>query len=33
MDEVEQRLVDFAVRVIKLAAYVPQTQAGQHLAE
>jgi len=33
MDEVEQRLVDFAVRVIKLAAYLPQTQAGEYLAE
>jgi len=31
-DGLEQRLVDFAVRMIKLCAYLPQTQAGQHLA-
>ena len=32
-DELENRLIDFAVRVIKLVSHLPKTQAGHHLAE
>jgi four helix bundle protein len=30
--ELEERLIDFAVRIIKLTAYLPQTPAGKHIA-
>ncbi len=31
-DELEERLIDFAVRVINLAASLPKTPAGKHIA-
>ena len=31
-DELEKRLIDFAVRVIKLSARLPRTPAGKHMA-
>jgi len=31
-DEIEQRLVDFAVRIVKLSASLPRTPAGKHIA-
>lgn len=31
-DELEERLVDFAVRIIKLSASLPKTPAGNHIA-
>lgn len=31
-DELEERLIDFAARVLKLCAALPRTQAGQHVA-
>lgn len=31
-DELEERLVNFAVRVIKLTASLPKTPAGKHIA-
>ena len=31
-DEIEQRLVDFAVRIVKLSASLPRTSAGKHIA-
>jgi four helix bundle protein len=31
-DELEDRLIDFAVRVIKLSASLPRTPAGKHIA-
>ena len=31
-DELEKRLIDFAVRVIKLSARLPRTPAGKHIA-
>ena len=31
-DELEQRLLDFAVRIIKLSARLPRTPAGKHVA-
>ena len=31
-DELEERLVDFAVRIIKLSGHLPPTPAGKHLA-
>jgi four helix bundle protein len=31
-DKLEQRLIDFAVRVIKLSARLPRTPAGKHIA-
>jgi len=31
-DELEKRLIDFAVRVIKLSARLPKTPAGRHFA-
>jgi len=30
-NDIEERLIDFAVRVINLCAHLPQTQAGQHI--
>jgi len=31
-DELEGRLIDFAVRIIKLSASLPKTPAGKHIA-
>jgi four helix bundle protein len=31
-DQLEQRLIDFAVRIIKLSAALPKTPAGRHIA-
>jgi len=31
-DELEDRLVDFAVRIVKLSARLPKTAAGRHVA-
>jgi four helix bundle protein len=31
-DELEDRLIDFAVRIIKLSASLPNTSAGRHIA-
>lgn len=31
-DELEERLIDFAVRIIKLSACLPKTAAGRHVA-
>src|SRR5881397_3094281 len=31
-DELEERLIDFAVRVVKLSAALPKTPAGRHVA-
>lgn len=31
-DELEERLVDFAVRVVNLSASLPKTPAGKHIA-
>ena len=31
-DELEKRLIDFAVRIIKLSARLPSTPAGKHIA-
>jgi four helix bundle protein len=31
-DELEERLIDFAVRIIKLASSLPKTPAGKHIA-
>ena len=31
-DELEQRLIDFAVRIVKLSACLPRTSAGKHIA-
>src|SRR5260370_14428863 len=31
-DELEERLIDFAVRIIKLSASLPKTPAGKHVA-
>ena len=31
-DELEERLIDFAVRIIKLSANLPKTSAGKHIA-
>ena len=31
-DELEERLINFAVRVIKLSARLPKTPAGKHIA-
>jgi len=30
-DDIEERLVDFAVRAIKLCSHLPKTQAGRHI--
>jgi four helix bundle protein len=30
--ELEERLIDFAVRIIRLTAHLPQTPAGKHIA-
>src|SRR5439155_9980820 len=31
-DDLENRLIDFAVRIVKLAASLPKTAAGKHIA-
>src|SRR5437588_12382422 len=31
-DELEERLIDFAVRIVKLSARLPKTTAGRHIA-
>ena len=31
-DDLEQRLIDFAVRIVKLSANLPRTPAGKHIA-
>jgi four helix bundle protein len=31
-DQLEERLIDFAVRIIKLSASLPRTPAGKHIA-
>jgi four helix bundle protein len=31
-NELEERLIDFAVRIVKLAASLPRTSAGKHIA-
>ena len=31
-DELEERLIDFAVRIVKLSACLPRTPAGKHIA-
>jgi four helix bundle protein len=31
-DELEERLINFAVRIIKLSASLPRTPAGKHIA-
>jgi len=31
-DELEDRLIDFAVRIIKLSTRLPKTPAGRHIA-
>jgi len=32
LDELEARLIDFAVRIVKLSAGLPKTSAGKHIA-
>jgi len=31
-DDIEERLIAFAVRMVKLCDYLPKTQAGGHIA-
>ena len=31
-DELEERLIDFAVRIVKLSASLPKTPAGKHIS-
>jgi four helix bundle protein len=31
-DELQERLIDFAVRIIRLSAHLPKTPAGRHIA-
>lgn len=31
-DDIEERLIDFAVRVVNVSANMPGTQAGNHIA-
>jgi four helix bundle protein len=31
-DDIEERLLDFAVRIVKLSDQLPKTQAGRHIA-
>ena len=31
-DELEERLIDFAVRIVNLSAKLPRTPAGKHIA-
>ena len=32
-DDIAERLIDFAVRIVTVCANLPKTQAGIHLAE
>ncbi|MBS1250128.1 MAG: hypothetical protein MAG431_01718 [Chloroflexi bacterium] len=32
-DDIEERLISFAVRTIKLCGHLPKSQAGGHLAD
>jgi len=32
-DDIDERLINFAVQVIKLCAHLPKTLAGQHVAD
>jgi len=32
-DDIGERLLSFAVRVVKLCAHLPKTQAGKHIAD
>lgn len=32
-DDIEERLINFAVRIIKLSGYLPKSQAGQHIGQ
>jgi hypothetical protein len=31
-DDIEERLVDFAVRIVTLSGHLPNTQAGKHIS-
>jgi len=31
-DDIEERLIDFAVRIINLCPHLPKTSAGRHVA-
>ena len=31
-DELQERLIDFAVRIIKLSSHLPEAPAGRHIA-
>lgn len=31
-DDIEQRLISFAVRIVKLSTRLPNTQAGKHIS-
>ena len=31
-DDIEERLIDFAVRIVKLSTQLPNTQAGKHVS-
>ena len=31
-DDLEERLIDFSVRIVKLCAHLPKTPAGKHIA-
>jgi four helix bundle protein len=31
-DDIEERLIDFAVRVIRMVAHLPKTQVGRHIS-
>ena len=31
-DDIEERLISFAVRVVKLSTHLPETPAGKHIA-
>ena len=30
-DDIEERLIDFAVRIVKVSSHLPKTQAGKHI--
>lgn len=32
-DDIEERLIDFAVRVVNLCTHLPKTQAGEHVGD
>lgn len=32
-DDIQERLIDFAVMIIELCSLIPKTQAGKHIAE